>query len=191
MRLEFPKRDTSKLFADYFTSWNTYVYVRTRYTYFCRARETKCDVRNESRWQTVTAAARSRFFLANGESFTEELRGDVISSSYPDSGPQGWHDRGHEQHPIKHLPHGFRTTCIAIHFDRKITRYFAQHSRVPLCHLALRHHWKKKNWRMTRVALEDNMISRRWYPRRWLHSNQHYLGTREAILDGCGSKLTH
>lgn len=54
------------------------MYLCNRYIYFYRARETKCDVRNESRWQTVTAAARSRFF-GERRKFTEELRGDYYS----------------------------------------------------------------------------------------------------------------
>lgn len=72
------RRETGQLFTDYFTSWNIHMYVCNRYIYFYRAREAKCDVRNESRWQTVTAAARSRFF-GERRKFPEELRGDYSS----------------------------------------------------------------------------------------------------------------
>lgn len=143
------------------------MYVCNRYIYFYRAREAKCDVRNESRWQTVTAAARSRFF-GERRKFPEELRGDY--SSLPPLTPilalkvDTIEDTSNTRLSIFRTDFGRPVSWLILIEKLHVTLHFVHNTRVSHfdMSLALRHRSKKKKkkkiggYRGKAVTLEDD-----------------------------------
>lgn len=101
-----------------------------------------------SHWRGVTRGYEASISLLCCSSF---------SSSYPDSGPQGWYDRGDQQDPIEHPSHGFRPyRRIAAHFwnDRALVTLVARdfNRSMPLCHISR----KKKRAKQNKTNSEDD-----------------------------------